>query len=289
MHYPKISIVTPSFNQGAFLEETIRAVLGQGYPNLEYIIIDGGSTDNSVEIIKKYEKQLSYWVSERDSGMYDAIQKGMSRATGDVMGWINSDDGYHPKALFVVGEVFHNLPVVSWIQGNPSSMDEQGRMVSSFSSRRWSRFHFYMRDYKFVQQESTFWRRSLWEMAGSSLRTDLKLAGDFELWLRFMKYAKLHVLRAPLGIFRLRSGNQLSLDRLEDYNKECLAEIEKSVAALSSNDVEKLSYLKKYWSVYSKIPFMKSGAKQKFDAILDLPSDIIFDRKLQKFYLQNAK
>lgn len=289
MNYPKISIVTPSYNQGAFLEETMRAVLEQGYPNLEYIVIDGGSTDNSVEIIKKYEKQLAYWVSEKDNGMYDAIQKGLSRATGDVMGWINSDDGYHRKALFVVGEVFQNIPEISWLQGNPSSMDEQGRMVSSFSSRRWSRYHFYMGDYKFVQQESTFWRKSLWDLAGGTLRTDMKLAGDFELWLRFMKYAKLHVLRAPVGIFRLRSGNQLSLDRIEDYNKECLTEIKAVVEKLSDAEKNNLAYLKKYWSIYSKIPLMKSRAKEKFDAILDLPADILFDRKLQKFYLQKAK
>ncbi len=90
--YPKISIVTPTFNQGNFIEESILSVIEQQYPNLEYIIMDGGSTDNTIEIIKKYESQLTYWVSQKDNGMYDALNRGFKRATGEIMGWLNSDD-----------------------------------------------------------------------------------------------------------------------------------------------------------------------------------------------------
>lgn len=286
MGLPKITIITPSFNQGSFLEETICSVLDQGYPNLEYIIIDGGSTDNSTEIIKKYEKQLAYWTSEKDNGMYDAIQKGFARSTGEIMGWINSDDRYHPKSLFVLAEVFGNHSEVNWLQGNPTSMDEQGRIVASFSSRRWSRFHFYLKDYKYIQQESTFWRRSLWEASGASLRTDLKLAGDFELWLRFFDHARLYCLRAPLGTFRLRSGNQFSLDRISEYNAECESEIAKRLTRLSADELSQLNYLKRYWSVYARIPFVKKGAKSKFNDILDFPPSIVFDRKKQQFFLK---
>jgi glycosyltransferase involved in cell wall biosynthesis len=103
---PKISIITPSYNQGHFIEETITSVLDQGYPNLEYIIMDGGSKDNTVEVIKKYEKHITYWVSERDKGQSDAINKGFARATGDVINWLNSDDYYAKGTLQKVGEVF---------------------------------------------------------------------------------------------------------------------------------------------------------------------------------------
>ena len=104
--WPRISIVTPSCNQGRFLEETIRSVLLQGYPNLEYVIIDGGSSDGSVDIIRKYESQLAYWDSRPDSGMYYAINEGFAHSTGDIMAWLNSDDMYTPWSLRVVGEIF---------------------------------------------------------------------------------------------------------------------------------------------------------------------------------------
>jgi glycosyltransferase involved in cell wall biosynthesis len=106
MNLPKISIITPNYNGGEYLEETIQSILTQNYPNLEYIIIDGGSTDNSVEIIKKYEDQLSFWVSEPDKGLYDAIQKGFDKSSGEIMAWLNSDDLYHKNAFFTVVEIF---------------------------------------------------------------------------------------------------------------------------------------------------------------------------------------
>ncbi|WP_341220843.1 glycosyltransferase family 2 protein [Polaribacter atrinae] len=220
INYPKISIVTPNYNGAEYLEETILSVLNQNYPNLEYIIIDGGSSDNSIDIIKKYEDQLSYWVSEPDKGLYDAIQKGFELSTGEIMAWINSDDMYVKGAFSIVSEIFFNFKQVYWLLGIPSLYDEKGRIVNIQKFKRWSKFDYYINDYEWIQQESVFWRRSLWESSGSKMNTNLKLAGDLELWTRFFRKEKLYSIDALLSGFRVRSSNQLSLDSIEDYHKE---------------------------------------------------------------------
>ena len=107
---PTISIVTPSYNQAQFIEDTIQSVLGQGYPNLEYVVIDGGSTDGSVDIIRRYAERLKYWTSERDGGQYDAINRGFAHTTGEIMAWLNSDDKYTPWAFSIVGRRVQPLP-----------------------------------------------------------------------------------------------------------------------------------------------------------------------------------
>src|ERR1035437_8493898 len=133
--FPKISIVSPNFNGAAYLEETILSVLSQNYPNIEYIIVDGGSTDGSQEIIKKYNDQLAWWISEPDNGMYDAIQKGFDRSTGEIMAWINSDDMYQKKAFFTIAEIFKNFPQICWLEGTNTWYDIYGRTVKSKPAR----------------------------------------------------------------------------------------------------------------------------------------------------------
>ena len=132
MNYPRISIVTPSFNQGKYIEQTIQSVLSQNYPNLEYIIIDGGSTDGTVEIIKKYEQQLTYWISEPDKGQTDAINKGFAKCTGEIFNWINSDDYYSPNSLHIVAEVFSENPTAKVVCGleNGFYNEQQSKIVN---------------------------------------------------------------------------------------------------------------------------------------------------------------
>src|SRR4051812_42913167 len=115
--FPKISIVTPSFNQGQYIEQTILSIINQGYPNLEYIIIDGGSTDNTFDIIKKYEKHITYWVSEADDGQSNALNKGLAKCTGDIFNWINSDDYLEQGTLFLIADIFNQDPATSLICG----------------------------------------------------------------------------------------------------------------------------------------------------------------------------
>lgn len=253
--YPKITIVTPNFNGGVYLEQTIQSVLSQDYPNLEYIIIDGGSTDNSVAIIKKYESQLTYWVSEPDKGLYDAVQKGFEKSTGEIMAWINSDDLYHPKAFFAVAEIF-NLNEVNWLQGIPSFFDEKGRTIAVEPLRRWSKLDYYLGNFEWIQQESVFWRRSLWEVSGGKMATAMKYAGDLELWLRFFRHEKLYVTNALLGGFRKSSNGQLSLGFMPEYLEEARALIKNEVGnTISKEEKDLLESLKKHNVLMGKIRF----------------------------------
>lgn len=222
MNYPRISIITPNFNQAEFLEQTIVSVLNQNYPNLEYIIIDGGSTDGSVDIIRKYENRLSYWISEPDNGMYYALQKGFIISTGEIMGWINSDDILHKNSLFIIASLFENNPLVNWIQGYPNVINENGTIIFE-REPRYKVGPFLLKHYNdwiFVQQESTFWRRKLWEKAGSEISVNYKFAGDFELWMRFFNFDNLYITKAYIGAFRSRVG-QISGVSGDLYLKEC--------------------------------------------------------------------
>ena len=245
----KISIVTPVFNGVAYLEETILSVIQQGYPNLEYIIIDGGSTDGTVDIIKKYEKYLAYWVSEPDKGLYHAVQKGFEKSTGDIMAWINSDDMYHKGAFSMVAELFTQFPKIDWMMGIPSIYDEKGRTVMVDNFKPWCKADLYMGKYaedSWIQQESTFWRRSLWEKAGSTLNLNLKYAADFELWLRFFRYAELYSLKSLLSGFRFRSGNQVSLDNRSAYINEVQVAISEELARLPKAYLYKLQEIQNF-------------------------------------------
>ena len=140
-HWPRISIVTPSYNQAEFLEKTILSILNQNYPNLEYIIIDGVSTDGSVEIIKKYERYLAYWISERDNGQADAINKGFKIATGDFIAWQNSDDVYLPGSFFKVIEKFEKYPNPDIVFGNVYLINESDEILKDMRFVRFNLDH----------------------------------------------------------------------------------------------------------------------------------------------------
>ena len=222
--YPKITIVTPVYNQVDYLEATITSVISQNYPNLEYIVIDGGSTDGTVEVIKKYESYISYWVTELDDGMYDALNKGFGLSTGDIMGWINSDDILLSQALFNVARLFNELPQVSWLQGLNCVIDHNGKIVDVLTPKRFSFITVLNGDYRWIQQESTFWKRGLWDKAGGFIQNNLKLAGDFELWFRFFQLERLYYVNISLGAWRKRPG-QLSVVNFKTYNNEVLGTI----------------------------------------------------------------
>ena len=225
---PRISLVTPSFNQVEYLEATLRSVLDQGYPNLEYIVVDGGSTDGSLEILSRYAEQLSYWVSEPDRGHAHALNKGFSRSTGEVMGWINSDDLLLSGSLLLVGSLFAQFSEMEWLTSPGAITEPGGRIVATFPMTPWTRARFLFTRDHWIQQESTFWRSSLWQRAGARLDEDL-LACDHELWARFFRHAQLFQTAALIGAFRFRP-EQRSAHQRDRYVAEMLATIEREVA-----------------------------------------------------------
>jgi len=240
---PRISVVTPSLNQARFLKDTIVSVLEQGYPNLEYIVVDGGSTDGSVEIIRKYEKHLAWWVSESDNGQYEAIQKGFQRSTGDIMAWLNSDDMYHHNALFKVAHIFDTNTNVDWISGRQTWWGEDGCVTGIMPDLPvYSREKYLRKEYDrpWIQPESTFWRRSLWEKAGGRLRKDLQFAGDLELWTRFFRYASLYTVDALLGGYRQHDAQRATVQR-DKYLAEAEAIINDELDAERQNRMPVLS------------------------------------------------
>ena len=202
--WPRVSIVTPSYQQGPFIEETIRSVLLQGYPNLEYIVIDGGSTDETVAILRKYEKWIAYWVSEADKGQSEAINKGFAKASGDLFGWLNSDDVYERCAIAIIAKYFTQDGGRSLVYGNGWYVDEQGKKtrpchwIKPYNRRLFSTTNF-------VLQPAAFWRREIWERTGG-LDSDLHWAMDWEWLLRATALTQPHYLRLDLARWRFRSG-----------------------------------------------------------------------------------
>jgi glycosyltransferase involved in cell wall biosynthesis len=203
--WPRLSIITPSYNQGKFIEATIRSVLLQGYPNLEYIIIDGGSTDQSIEIIKKYEKYLFDWTSEKDRGQADAINKGLKQSRGEILGWINSDDVYVKGGFSRIIKAFQANPECIVVHGNRILIDENGDVTG------WNNLPpFDPKTLVYnVCSETAFWRRSAMEKAGL-LKESLKFAIDLEFFGRLYHYGKFLKLDDYLGYFRCHAETKSS-------------------------------------------------------------------------------
>ena len=229
---PSISLVTPSLNQGAYLDQAIRSVLAQNYPDLEYIVVDGGSSDSSRDTIKGYANRLAWWICESDEGQYDALNKGFARSTGEIMGWLNADDMHLPWTLKLIARVFAELPEVEWLTTLlPIVWDKDGCPIRCRPRIPFSRRGFFRGDNLpgmgwyasgWIQQESTFWRRSLWLRASERIDSSVRLAADFDLWARFFAEADLHGLELPIAGFR-RHADQKTSREGDKYKSEALS------------------------------------------------------------------
>lgn len=232
----KISIVTPSYNAVRYISETLKSVLSQeGDFYLEYIVIDNCSHDGTIDILREYEELLGTkafpvacmgvsfrWLSEADSGLYHAINKGFSMATGDVYAWINADDIYLPGALALVANSFLQFPDIAWLKGITSYIDESSLPTSSgccyLYDQAWLQDGTYGREAYFVQQDSVFWRAGLWRSCGT-IPCDIRVAGDYWLWIQFSRLTSLFSINRTVSCFRTSPG-QLSND-VHSYTEEC--------------------------------------------------------------------
>ncbi|BAT55545.1 family 2 glycosyl transferase [Nostoc sp. NIES-3756] len=242
--YPRISIITPSYNQGNFIEETIRSVIQQGYPNLEYIIIDGGSTDNTVEIIKQYEQWITYWVSEPDNGQTHAINKGLAKATGEIIAYLNSDDYYLPGTLFKVAEHFRQFPDTDLLHGRCRYVNEEGEKIGEqFGNIKtleeildlWG---VWWRKRQFVQPE-VFWTRKITEKVGF-FKEELNYVMDYDYWCRIIQANGIvGKIDAELTCFRFTSTQK------SNYSIQVAEELLDVVQPLLWDNSVKISLIKR--------------------------------------------
>jgi glycosyltransferase involved in cell wall biosynthesis len=206
---PLVSIVTPSFNQGKYLEATIQSVLSQDYQPLEYILVDGGSQDNSPEIIQSYADRLAWWVSEPDRGQTDALNKGFAHARGEIFAWINSDDTYLPGAVAEAVAALQAHPEAGMVYGDANLIDESGQVIGKFPARQ-TDYRRLRRGYVHIPQQTAFFRASLWQQV-APLDPSFYFAMDYDLWVRLARLAPLHYTPRPWASFRIHASGKTSL------------------------------------------------------------------------------
>lgn len=201
---PLVSIITPSFNQGAYIEETINSVLDQGYPNVEYIVVDGGSTDNTLDILRKYDQKIT-WLSEKDNGQADAINKGIRMTEGKIVAWLNSDDVYLPGAIQRVVDCFHQHPNIKMVYGKSHFIDTNGKIVGRYPTEPFDFERLAM--FNFICQPSAFFKRDAFDDVGK-LNLGLHYVLDYDLWIRIAQKFKVKYLPEFLSSYRLHETSK---------------------------------------------------------------------------------
>lgn len=222
--YPKISVITPSYNQKKFIAKTIDSVLDQNYPDLEYIIMDGGSRDGTVEVLKKYGKRIK-WISKKDRGQSDAINKGFKTAQGDVLCFINSDDYFLPDAFIRVAEYFQKHRGMRWVTGKCLTVDESNNEVRKLITIYKNFFVKYLRYGKllhivnFISQPSTFWKREILDEVGF-FDEKLNYSMDYDYWLRIIQKYKLGFIDANLSCYRVHERSKAVISPEKQFTSE---------------------------------------------------------------------
>jgi hypothetical protein len=228
----RLCMVTTNFNYGAYIGECMSSIItSKGFDRVDYVVMDGGSTDNSVEVIQSHAPKLKHWQTAKDAGMYHAIQEGFTKSDAPYMGWLNSDDQLAPWAIQTVLDIFDQLPEVRWITSrHPMQARKDGVVIKADFLPGVDNWGFFNGEYVrslglpssgWIVQDCTFWRRDLWEEVGGEFDLSLKLAGDFELWARFIQKTDLYVVPVPFGIYRYHGANAAITGR-DQYRDECV-------------------------------------------------------------------
>lgn len=221
---PRITIISPTLNHACFIEQTINSVLNQKYPDLEYIVVDGGSTDGTMEILKKYDKYVT-WISETDNGQVDAINKGLRKADGEIVAYLNTDDFYAPGALLKIGTFFRDNPTAQIVTGKCQNVDIVGKPIRSIITIYKNAWLFlgntqFLKILNYIAQPATFWRKSLHSSIGY-FNLSYRYAMDYDFWLRAVSNEKLHFINSYLASFRIHPASITSSNSrgqfLEEY------------------------------------------------------------------------
>jgi glycosyltransferase involved in cell wall biosynthesis len=276
---PRISIVTPSYNQGQFLEEALLSVLQQDYPSLEYILIDGGSTDGSVEIIRRYSDKLAYWVSENDSGQSEGLNKGFARATGEIIGWVNSDDMLEAGALRRVAGGMGNPAEARWLVGSSVICDEQGQSLFVRKAETIDKETFVKWLEKWFPQQSTFFTRAMFERAGP-LREDLQYCMDLDLWIRMYATSEPVVISEVLSRYRVHGQAKCVMDQKAVANE--LIKVLATYGALSDPVLRALvEYSEAHLKLETKCAELEQRNDELSSALARLEKHPVFGRGLR--------
>ncbi|MBR2373029.1 MAG: glycosyltransferase [Lentisphaeria bacterium] len=279
----KFSIITPCYNSAATIRDTFESVLNQTFTDYEYIVVDGGSKDSTLDIIKEYEPKFNgrmRWISEPDNGIYDAVAKGFRMSSGEILTWLGSDDLLFSTAFATVNEIYEKFPQVSWLIAEICLVSEKNVFFDAVHSMTWSYRHFIAGAAFYVQQEGSFFKRSLWEQAGGKF-SSLRWASDYELWLRFSKLTTCYAVSALTAAFRMRSAGQASYENAKAYTQEAMQAIKEH---LKEENIFRRLWFRLLRVVYS-IPKIKNIillAEKRFK----IPeAAFVFDRTSQSWIL----
>jgi glycosyltransferase involved in cell wall biosynthesis len=230
--YPRITIVTPALGRDEWLEATLRSVVYQDYPKLEFIVIEDGASAERRSILDRYASHFAWRTCPPGTKLCAALNMAFAKSAGEILGWLEPGDMLHTNGLAVIGSVFAALRDVEWITGRPFNFSPSGMPIGLKHLERWSRIRFLAGGNKYIHRETTFWRRNLWERVGGALATEYGVAGEFDLFMRFFRHARLYSVEALIGGYRTHPGNHSACGSHREYNRICDEIADRELAAV---------------------------------------------------------